>query len=109
MLGYFTFVASLSFVSATTCTVAGSIEILLAYLCQVRQISYSNFPPSHKISYFFQITFMGVWPNAIGIFGAILVLVSVVGIALEEKYLSDNASNSDNSQVGTGSEDEVSA
>ena len=36
MLGYFTFVASLSFVSATTCTVAGTIEIVLAYLCQVR-------------------------------------------------------------------------
>ena len=40
MLGYFTFVASLSFVSATTCTVAGSIEIVLAYLCQVRQNYY---------------------------------------------------------------------
>ena len=27
---------------------------------------------------------MGVWPDAIGISGAVLVLASVVGIALEE-------------------------
>ena len=44
ILGYFTFVASLSFVSATTCTVAGTIEIVLAYLCQVRGKINLNFP-----------------------------------------------------------------
>lgn len=48
---------------------------------------------------------MGVWPNAIGIFGALLVLASVVGIALEERYLS-NSDNSSN-QVRTGAQDEV--
>ena len=47
---------------------------------------------------------MGVWPNAVGLFGALLVLASVVGIALEEKYLSDNSSNS---QVRTGSQGHV--
>ena len=36
MLGYFTYVASLNFVSATTCTVAGTFEIVLAYGVQVR-------------------------------------------------------------------------
>ena len=35
MLGYFTYVASLNFVSATTCTVAGTFEIVLAYGVQV--------------------------------------------------------------------------
>ena len=40
--------------------------------------------------------FMGVWPNAIGICGALLILASVVGIALEEKYLSNN------NQIRTG-------
>ena len=34
-----------------------------------------------------QITFMGVWPDAIGISGTALVIASVVGIALEEQYM----------------------
>lgn len=34
---------------------------------------------------------MGVWPDAIGISGAVLVLASVVGLALEEKYISNTS------------------
>ena len=34
MLGYYTFVASLKFISATLNVVIGTIEIVLAYLCQ---------------------------------------------------------------------------
>ena len=44
-----------------------------------------------------QIAFMGVWPDAIGIFGAILVLASVVGITLEEHYTSVDDISHDNS------------
>ena len=36
IFGYFTFAASLKFISATLCTVLGTIEIVLAYTCQVR-------------------------------------------------------------------------
>ena len=53
---------------------------------------------------------MGVWPNAVGIFGALLVLASVVGIALEERYLSNNSgssSSNNNNQVTTGAQDHV--
>ena len=32
--GYFSFTASLKFISATTCAVLGTIEIVLAYICQ---------------------------------------------------------------------------
>ena len=34
ILGYFTFAASLKFISATLCCVLGTIEIVLAYTCQ---------------------------------------------------------------------------
>ena len=40
-----------------------------------------------------QITFMGVWPDAIGISGTALVIASVVGIALEEQYISNRSSD----------------
>ena len=46
---------------------------------------------------------MGVWPDAIGIFGAILVLASVVGITLEEHYTSVDDISHDN----TDEEDET--
>ena len=43
-----------------------------------------------------QIAFMGSWPDAIGISGAVLVLASVIGIALEEHYTSiSNQSHDD--------------
>ena len=38
---------------------------------------------------------MGVWPNALCICGAVLVMGSVVGIAIEEKYISDGNDNDD--------------
>ena len=37
---------------------------------------------------------MDVWPNTLGICGAVLVMVCVAGIALEEKYLNTSASSS---------------
>ena len=43
------------------------------------------------LAYFCQVAFMGVWPNALCICGAVLVMGSVVGIALEEKYVSDGS------------------
>ena len=55
-----------------------------------------------------QIIFMGVWPNAVGIFGALLVFASVVGIALEERNLGNNSSNTSNSnQVRVASQDQT--
>ena len=30
---------------------------------------------------------MGVWPNAMGICGALVVMMSVTGIAMEERHL----------------------
>ena len=30
---------------------------------------------------------MGVWPNAMGVCGALLVMMAVTGIALEERHL----------------------
>ena len=47
---------------------------------------------------------MGVWPDAIGISGAVLVVSSVVGISLEEQCIS-NRSHDD----GAEKEDEVSS
>ena len=41
--------------------------------------------------YSVQIAFMGVWPDAIGVSGAVLVLASVVGIALEERYIGNRS------------------
>ena len=38
-----------------------------------------------------QIMFMGVWPDVIGISGTALVIASVVGIALEEQYMSNGS------------------
>ena len=38
---------------------------------------------------------MGVWPNALCICGAVLVMGSVVGIAIEEKYISDGSDDDD--------------
>ena len=32
---------------------------------------------------------MGVWPNVMGVIGALVVMVSVVGIAIEEKHLGE--------------------
>ena len=49
---------------------------------------------------------MGVWPNAVGIFGALLVFASVVGIALEERNLGNNSSSNSN-QVRAGSQDQA--
>ena len=34
VMGYFTLAASLQFISATTCAVLATIEIVLAYICQ---------------------------------------------------------------------------
>ena len=47
---------------------------------------------------------MDVWPNTLGICGAVLVMVCVAGIALEEKYLS-SASSSEHDH-GTDSDTE---
>ena len=30
---------------------------------------------------------MGVWPNAMGVCGALVVMISVTGIAMEERHL----------------------
>ena len=32
---------------------------------------------------------MGVWPNVMGVIGALVVMVSVAGIAIEEKHLGE--------------------
>ena len=50
------------------------------------------------------VPFLGVWPNTLGICGAVLVMVCMAGIALEEKYLS-NASSSEH-DYGTDSDTE---
>ena len=44
---------------------------------------------------------MGVWPNALCICGAVLVMGSVVGIALEEKYMSDDDATGGEGENGT--------
>ena len=43
---------------------------------------------------------MGVWPNALCICGAVLVMGSVVGIAIEEKYISDGSDDDSESDDG---------
>ena len=43
---------------------------------------------------------MGVWPNALCICGAALVMGSVVGIAIEEKYISDGSDDESDSENG---------
>ena len=42
---------------------------------------------------------MGVWPNALCICGAALVMGSVVGIAIEEKYISDGSDDDDDGAI----------
>ena len=52
-----------------------------------------------------QVAFMGVWPNALCICGAALVMGSVVGIAIEEKYISDGSDDDAiNERGGSGGE-----
>ena len=64
-----------------------------------------NLPPIFEsIPLLKQIIFMGVWPNAVGIFGALLVFASVVGIALEERNLGNNSSSN---QVRVASQDQT--
>jgi len=62
---YFAMTVSLKLISPTSVSVLRALEILLAYLCQ--------------------IVVMGQIPNAICVAGAILVMVCVIGIAIEEK------------------------
>ena len=64
--GYFTMTAALQIVTPTSVSVLRAMEIILAYICQ--------------------ILIMGQYPNAISIGGAFLVMASVVGIAIDEKY-----------------------
>ena len=45
---------------------------------------------------------MGVWPNALCICGAALVMGSVVGIAIEEKYISDGSDDDDDGAINEG-------
>ena len=49
-----------------------------------------------------QVAFMGVWPNALCICGAALVMGSVVGIAIEEKYISDGSDDDDDGAINEG-------
>ena len=63
-----------------------------------------NLPPIFESILLKQIIFMGVWPNAVGIFGALLVFASVVGIALEERNLGNNSSSN---QVRVASQDQT--
>ena len=67
---YFTMTVSLKLISPTSVSVLRALEILLAYLCQ--------------------IVVMGQIPNATCLGGAILVMVSVIGIAIEEKLHNDS-------------------
>ena len=59
------FGSGLQIVSPTSVSVLRAMEIILAYLCQ--------------------ILVMGQYPNAICIGGAVLVMGSVLGIAIDEK------------------------
>ena len=55
---------------------------------------------------------MGVWPNALCICGAALVMGSVVGIAIEEKYISDGSDDDDDGAInerGGGGEGDSAA
>jgi drug/metabolite transporter (DMT)-like permease len=65
ILAYFTLTESLRFVTPTTVSVLRALEIVLAYGCQV--------------------VFMGQIPNLTCILGATLVMISVIGIAIQEK------------------------
>jgi len=80
IVGYLCYTASLKSVTPTSVSVLRSQEIVLAYFCQV--------------------AIMGVWPNALCICGAALVMGSVVGIAIEEKYISDGSDDESDSENG---------
>ena len=62
---YFTMTAALQIVSPTSVSVLRALEIILAYICQ--------------------ILILGQYPNATCIGGAVLVIASVLGIAVDEQ------------------------
>ena len=65
ILSYFSLMEALFSISPTSVSVLRSLEIVLAYICQ--------------------ILFIGLYPDVIGIGGSLLVMASVIGIAIEEK------------------------
>ena len=65
ILSYFALMEALFSISPTSVSVLRSLEIVLAYICQV--------------------LFIGVYPDVIGIGGSLLVMASVIGIAIEER------------------------
>ena len=65
VLAYLAMTQALKLTSPTSVSVLRALEIILAYVCQ--------------------IAVMGQYPNLISIGGAVLVIASVVGIAVEEK------------------------
>lgn len=70
VLAYLTMTESLKSISPTSVSVLRALEIILAFICQ--------------------ISFMGQMPNLLCISGASLVILSVVGIAVEEKLKNSN-------------------
>ena len=63
---YFSMTAALQIVSPTSVSVLRALEIIVAYICQ--------------------ILVMGQYPNSTCIGGAALVMASVIGIAIDEKF-----------------------
>ena len=70
VLGYLSMTEALKTVTATSVSVLRALEIVLAYMCQ--------------------ILFMDEVPNLICAAGSMLVMLSVVGIAVEEKFVSNS-------------------
>ena len=68
ILAYFSMTASLKMITPTSVSVLRALEIVLAYLCQ--------------------ILILAQMPNLLCVIGASLVIISVVGIAIEERYKS---------------------
>jgi drug/metabolite transporter (DMT)-like permease len=66
IMAYFAMTAALKMITPTSVSVLRALEIVLAYLCQIVVM--------HQI------------PNKLCMIGATLVIVSVVGIAIEERY-----------------------
>ena len=48
---------------------------------------------------------MGVWPNAMGVCGALVVMISVTGIAMEERHL-DAKEKAAKENLGSGHAEE---
>ena len=81
IMGYFSMTRSLRLIPPTTVAVLRALEIILAYIAQVRNVTLSRVILNFTLH---QAVVMGEIPNIISISGSSMVMFSVIAFAMEE-------------------------